>query len=165
MPVFPSVHSPQMFLLRSQSWLFGQSAFPRHCTHFCVLRSHLPVGALQSAFDVHPFVHWPSVPPSGTEHEKPLPVSHPLPGVPAGRQPAMHTLPLQMRPDVAPPQSESVLQPQRPVAVTHTGRCVVVHCAAFVPEHCVHAPVSAPAVWQTGFVATWHVSGGGAVPL
>jgi hypothetical protein len=66
----------------------------------------------------------------------------------------MHTLPLQMRPDVALPQSESWLQPHVPALVTQTGRCAVVHWLALVPEHCVHAPASGPASWHAGFVAT-----------
>jgi hypothetical protein len=60
--------------------------------------------------------------------------------------------PLQITPEVGPPQAASPAtpsQPHWPVAGRHCG-CAPPHNVAFVAEHSVHEPASGPAAWQAG---------------
>ncbi len=75
------------------------------------------------------------------------PVGQPLrPGPQPGTQKPLG--PLQTMPEVGPPHAESPpapAQPHKPVAVRQVG-CAPPQSAAFVAEHSVHAPASAPVV-------------------
>jgi hypothetical protein len=72
----------------------------------------------------------------------------------AGPQPGVQNPfgPLQITPDVGPPQATSPAtpsQPHCPVAGRHCGWAPP-HSAPFVAEHSVHEPASGPAAWQAG---------------
>jgi hypothetical protein len=143
------VHSVQALRAGSQTSVPAQSVLTRHSTQRPAVTavSHRGSGFLQSVSIVQPVVeaHWPA-PFMRLVHMRPagqsLRGAIPQPGVqiPLG--------PLQMMPDIAPPQVASAsgpAQPQSPVAGRQVG-LTPPQRVAFVGEHSVHEPASGPAV-------------------
>lgn len=154
--MFAGVQATQVPVVAAQT---KGTAQPASLTHWTQRPGGVPVsqvgtGAEQSVLAVQP----------------PLPGTAQLPGAPvvtlqvwpvgqpfrigAALQPGtqMPTGPLQMRPELIPPQSLSPLaseQPQRPKAVRQRGFGPPQRELS-VAEHSEHAPAMAPVVWQTG---------------
>jgi hypothetical protein len=143
------VHSAQTFRVGSQTNGGAQSAVTRHSTQRAgaPARSQRGSGLLQSPSIVQPVVipHWPApftmfmhIWPAGQSLRGAAP--HPGVQTPFG--------PLQMRPDIIPPQAGSASgpeHPQSPVPGRHSGFAPAQR-PAFVGEHSVHAPASGPEV-------------------
>ena len=147
------VHSVQVFRAGSQTKGAPQSASTRHCTQFpgADETSQRGSGLAQSLSCVQPVgeVHWPA-PLMTLLHIWPVGQSlrgdAPQPGVqtPLG--------PLQMIPDIGPPQTASSSlpeQPHRPVAGRQAGFSPLQR-VTLVGEHSVQAPASGPEVSQAG---------------
>jgi hypothetical protein len=116
------------------------------------LVSHAVVGATQSPLTMHPPVglQLPTAPLTSLQV---WPTGQPL-RMGAALQPGTQipTGPLQIKPDVGPPQSPSPatsLQPQMPTLATQRGLAPTQR-ALLVGEHSVQAPARGPVVWQTG---------------
>jgi hypothetical protein len=151
------VHSAQVRRVGSQTSGAGQSAFTRHSTQRAgtPTRSQRGRGSRQSLSIVQPV---------GSVHP-PAPSRMPVQVWPVGQllrgavpQPGVQIPfgPLQMRPDIMPPQAGSDIgpsQPHRPVDGRHWGLAPP-HRLVFAGEHSVQAPASGPAVWQAGRVGS-----------
>src|SRR5258708_21386409 len=152
--LFVAVHSTQMCPVGAQTSGMAHAPLLRHCTHWCgvTLVSQAVVGTTQSPLMVQP--------PTGLQVPTPpltllqvWPTGQPL-RPDAALQPGtqMPAGPLQIRPDVRPPQSPSPLtfeQPQSPRSVRQRGLAPP-HSCGCVPVHSVQAPARAPLGWQYG---------------
>jgi len=144
------VHSVQVFRAVSQTNGVAQSLSARHSTQRpgAAPVSQRGSGLVQSASSVQPVgeVHCPA-PLMMLVHIVPLGQSLrgavPQPGV------QMPLGPLQMTPDIGPPQTSSSAHPHRPVSGRQLGLAPVQR-PALVGEHSVQAPASTPVVWQAG---------------
>jgi len=149
---FVGVHSTQPLVEGEQTRPPLQSVSARHPTQFPEPdRSQTGSGSAQPPSPVQE-VGAVQVPTPPVIPAQVCPVGHPLRG--AGPQPGVQKPPgpLQIMPDVGPPQALSPsgpVQPQRPVAGRHCG-VAPVHLDVLVGVHSVHAPVSGPVSWQTG---------------
>ncbi|MES1164709.1 MAG: hypothetical protein ABUR63_03040, partial [Verrucomicrobiota bacterium] len=148
-PAAAGVHSRHLWVAGSQTRPPVQSAVITHCTH-CPppVTSQRGSGSAQSASFAQPV--------GATHTPAPLvwtpqvwPAGHPLRGAAPHPGWQIPFAPLQTRPELAVPQAPSSAQPHSPVSGRHWGLAPP-HRAAFAGVHSVHAPASAPVVWQTG---------------